>query len=51
MAHSYGHPDAYAHEVIDGVEEGEAVVSGATFFIDSESQLRAAVSGMIAHEH
>lgn len=30
-------------QILDGLEEGETVASGATFFIDSESQLRASV--------
>jgi Cu(I)/Ag(I) efflux system membrane fusion protein/cobalt-zinc-cadmium efflux system membrane fusion protein len=29
-------------EIVDGLQEGEEVATGATFFIDSESQLRAA---------
>lgn len=33
-------------EVRDGLKEGEHVVTGANFLIDSESQLRAAVGGM-----
>lgn len=32
-----------AIEIMDGVKEGEQVATGATFFLDSESQLRAAV--------
>ena len=32
-------------EIVDGVAEGELVATGATFFIDSESQLRAALQG------
>lgn len=32
-------------EVLDGLEKGDRVASGATFFIDSESQLRAAMLG------
>ncbi len=32
--------------VLDGIKEGEKVVSSATFLVDSESQLKAAVSGM-----
>jgi RND family efflux transporter MFP subunit len=35
-------------EIIDGVKEGEDVATGATFFLDSESQLRAAVRGFEA---
>jgi hypothetical protein len=31
--------------ILDGLEEGDEVVSGAAFFLDSESQLRAAVQG------
>jgi len=33
-------------EVLEGLKEGEHVVTGANFLIDSESQLKAAVSGM-----
>jgi Cu(I)/Ag(I) efflux system membrane fusion protein/cobalt-zinc-cadmium efflux system membrane fusion protein len=32
-------------EVTEGLKEGEEVATGATFFLDSESQLRAAVRG------
>ena len=32
--------------VLDGIQEGEKVVSSAAFLVDSESQLKAAVSGM-----
>jgi Cu(I)/Ag(I) efflux system membrane fusion protein len=32
-------------QVLDGLKEGERVVSGATFFLDSESQLRASLPG------
>lgn len=32
--------------VLDGIQEGEMLVSSATFLVDSESQLKAAVSGM-----
>jgi Cu(I)/Ag(I) efflux system membrane fusion protein len=42
-------------EVLSGLHEGEKVVTSATFFIDSESQLRAAVSGAVGghsgHQH
>ena len=34
--------------VIEGLREGEEVATGATFFLDSESQLRAAVRGFEA---
>jgi membrane fusion protein, copper/silver efflux system len=34
-------------EVTEGLKEGEHVVTGANFLIDSESQLKAAVGGMI----
>ncbi len=37
--------------VLDGIQEGEKVVSSAAFLVDSESQLKAAVSGMGGHEH
>ncbi|MEP7153522.1 MAG: efflux RND transporter periplasmic adaptor subunit [Nitrospira sp.] len=33
-------------EVVDGLKEGEHVVTGANFLIDSESQLKAAIGGM-----
>jgi hypothetical protein len=32
-------------QVLDGVSEGESVATGATFFLDSESQLRASLQG------
>jgi hypothetical protein len=32
-------------EIVEGLTEGEQVATGATFFLDSESQLRAAVQG------
>lgn len=32
-------------EIVEGIKEGEQVASGAAFFLDSESQLRAAVQG------
>jgi Cu(I)/Ag(I) efflux system membrane fusion protein len=32
-------------EVLDGLKEGEQVATGATFFLDSESQLRASLQG------
>jgi Cu(I)/Ag(I) efflux system membrane fusion protein/cobalt-zinc-cadmium efflux system membrane fusion protein len=35
-------------EITGGLEQGEQVASGATFFIDSESQLRAAMEGFDA---
>jgi Cu(I)/Ag(I) efflux system membrane fusion protein/cobalt-zinc-cadmium efflux system membrane fusion protein len=35
-------------EVLSGLAEGEQVAAGATFFLDSESQLRAAVQGFEA---
>jgi membrane fusion protein, copper/silver efflux system len=41
-------------EILDGLEEGEAVVTRALFLIDSESQLRAAMAAMLTgggHEH
>ncbi len=38
------------YEVLDGVKEGENVVTRALFLIDSESQLKAAVSAMGGHE-
>jgi membrane fusion protein, copper/silver efflux system len=38
-------------EVIEGLKEGEHVVTGANFLIDSESQLKAAVGGMAGMKH
>lgn len=35
-------------EITEGLKEGEEVATGATFFLDSESQLRAAVRGFEA---
>jgi len=32
-------------EIVDGVRDGEQVATGATFFLDSESQLRASLQG------
>ena len=32
-------------QILDGVKEGELVATGATFFLDSESQLRASLQG------
>jgi len=38
-------------EILDGVREGEHVVTSANFLIDSESQLKAAVGGMPGMKH
>ena len=38
-------------EVKEGLKEGEHVVTGANFLIDSESQLKAAVGGMAGMQH
>lgn len=38
-------------EVKEGIKEGEHVVTGANFLIDSESQLKAAVGGMAGMTH
>lgn len=38
-------------EVVDGLKAGEKVVNRALFLVDSESQLKAAISGMSAGEH
>lgn len=35
-------------EILDGLREGEEVAAAATFFIDAESQMRAAVAGYAA---
>jgi multidrug efflux pump subunit AcrA (membrane-fusion protein) len=37
-------------QILDGLAEGDVVVSGAAFLIDSESKLRSAV-GMAGHQH
>ena len=37
---------ADAYEVLEGVSEGERVITSANFLIDSESQLKAAIGGM-----
>ncbi len=37
--------------VLSGLEEGDTVVSGATFLIDSESKLRSAMGNMAGHQH
>ncbi|MFQ6105185.1 MAG: efflux RND transporter periplasmic adaptor subunit [Candidatus Glassbacteria bacterium] len=42
--------DGYV-EVLDGIIEGEMVVTSANFLLDSESQLRAAVMSMIGGDH
>src|SRR5262249_42704354 len=34
-----------AVEILEGIREGEQVATGATFFLDSESQLRASLQG------
>lgn len=42
------------YEVLDGVKEGEKVVTRALFLVDSESQLKAAIAGMSeagGHKH
>ena len=42
------------YEVLDGVKDGEKVVTRALFLVDSESQLKAAIAGMGAaggHQH
>jgi Cu(I)/Ag(I) efflux system membrane fusion protein len=38
------------YEVTEGIAEGEEVVTRALFLVDSESQLKAAIQGMIASE-
>jgi RND family efflux transporter MFP subunit len=37
--------------ILQGLKEGEKVVTSATFLIDSESQLKSAVGGMAGHQH
>jgi multidrug efflux pump subunit AcrA (membrane-fusion protein) len=38
-------------EIVDGLQAGDRVVSGAAFLLDSESQLRAATNAMSGHQH
>lgn len=42
--------DGYYH-IVSGVRAGEKVVTSANFLIDSESNLKAAISGMASHQH
>jgi Cu(I)/Ag(I) efflux system membrane fusion protein len=39
------------YEVLAGLSEGDKIVTSATFLIDAESRLKAAVSGMGGHQH
>ena len=45
-----GHKADRYYEVLDGLGEGELVVTSGNFFIDSESRLKAAISGE-SHQH
>ena len=45
-----GHKAGGYYEVLDGLSEGELVVTSGNFFIDSESRLKAAISGE-SHQH
>ena len=38
-------------EVLDGVKEGDHIVTSANFLIDSESQLKSAIRGMAGMKH
>lgn len=38
------------YEIREGVKEGEAVVTSANFLVDSESNLKAALAGMVGHQ-
>lgn len=38
-------------EILDGLKEGEHIVTSANFLLDSESQLKAAVGGMAGMKH
>lgn len=38
-------------EIVDGLQEGEHIVTSANFLLDSESQLKAAVGGMPGMKH
>jgi Cu(I)/Ag(I) efflux system membrane fusion protein len=56
VAHAGGHfeprmvrtglPQGDRVQILEGVAEGDTVVSSASFLIDSESRLKAAISGM-----
>jgi Cu(I)/Ag(I) efflux system membrane fusion protein len=39
------------YEVLAGLSDGDEIVTSATFLIDAESRLKAAVSGMSGHQH
>ncbi len=45
-----GHKAAGFYEVLEGLSEGDLVVTSGNFFIDSESRLKAALSGT-SHQH
>jgi len=45
-----GHKAGGYYEVLDGLDEGDLVVTSGNFFIDSESRLKAAISGE-SHQH
>jgi hypothetical protein len=45
-----GHKADRYYEVLDGLHEGDLVVTSGNFFIDSESRLKAAISGE-SHKH
>jgi Cu(I)/Ag(I) efflux system membrane fusion protein len=38
-------------QLLEGLQDGDQVVTSANFLIDSESQLKAALSGMSGHQH
>lgn len=38
-------------QILEGLVEGDVVVSGAAFLVDSESKLRSSLRGMSAHQH
>lgn len=37
------------YEILEGVKEGETVVTSANFLVDSESSIKAALAGMVGH--
>ncbi|MEK7874931.1 MAG: efflux RND transporter periplasmic adaptor subunit [Pseudomonadota bacterium] len=45
-----GHKAGRYYEVLDGLHEGDLVVTSGNFFIDSESRLKSAISGE-SHKH
>ena len=45
-----GHKAGGYYEVLDGLSEGDLIVTSGNFFVDSESRLKAALTG-VSHQH